>query len=346
MDKIKSLESTISQIERNFGKGSVMRLGEREVIDIDAISSGSLSLDVALGIGGLPKGRIVEIYGPESSGKTTLALHVIAEAQKKKGTCAFIDAEHALDPVYAKKLGVNTDDMLISQPDNGEQALEIADTLVNSNAIDVLVIDSVAALVPRAEIEGDMGDSHMGLHARLMSQALRKLTGSISRSQSLVIFINQIRQKIGIMFGNPETTTGGNALKFYASVRMDIRRIGAIKDRDEVIGNQTRVKIVKNKLAPPFKTVEFDIMYGEGISKTGEILDLAAKLGMVEKSGAWYSYNGDRIGQGRENAKTFLKENSDVAAEIEESIRSSGQKELVPEEENEVDVSKETQKAE
>ncbi len=346
MDKIKSLESTISQIERNFGKGSVMRLGEREVIDIDAISSGSLSLDVALGIGGLPKGRIVEIYGPESSGKTTLALHVIAEAQKKKGTCAFIDAEHALDPVYAKKLGVNTDDMLISQPDNGEQALEIADTLVNSNAIDVLVIDSVAALVPRAEIEGDMGDSHMGLHARLMSQALRKLTGSISRSQSLVIFINQIRQKIGVMFGNPETTTGGNALKFYASVRMDIRRIGAIKDRDEVIGNQTRVKIVKNKLAPPFKTVEFDIMYGEGISKTGEILDLATKLGMVEKSGAWYSYNGDRIGQGRENAKTFLKENSAVAVEIEESIRKTSQKEIVPEEEAEIDISNETQKSE
>ena len=307
MDKLKSLETTISQIERNFGKGSVMRLGEREVVEIDAISSGSLSLDVALGIGGLPKGRIVEIYGPESSGKTTLALHVIAEAQKKNGTCAFIDAEHALDPIYAKKLGVNTDDMLISQPDNGEQALEIADTLVNSNAIDVLVIDSVAALVPRAEIEGDMGDSHMGLHARLMSQALRKLTGSISRSQSLVIFINQIRQKIGVMFGNPETTTGGNALKFYASVRMDIRRIGAIKDRDEVIGNQTRVKIVKNKLAPPFKTVEFDIMYGEGISKTGEILDLASKEGIVEKSGAWYSYNGDRIGQGRENAKHFYK---------------------------------------
>ena len=305
MDKLKSLESTISQIERNFGKGAVMRLGEREVVEIDAISSGSLSLDVALGIGGLPKGRIVEIYGPESSGKTTLALHVIAEAQKKNGTCAFIDAEHALDPVYAKKLGVNTDDMLISQPDNGEQALEIADTLVNSNAIDVLVVDSVAALVPRAEIEGDMGDSHMGLHARLMSQALRKLTGSISRSQSLVIFINQIRQKIGVMFGNPETTTGGNALKFYASVRMDIRRIGAIKDREEVIGNQTRVKIVKNKLAPPFKTVEFDIMYGEGISKTGEILDLASKSGLVEKAGAWYSYNGDRIGQGRENAKTF-----------------------------------------
>ena len=327
MDKLKSLESTISQIERNFGKGSVMRLGERDVIEIDAISSGSLSLDVALGIGGLPKGRIVEIYGPESSGKTTLALHVIAEAQKKNGTCAFIDAEHALDPVYAKKLGVNTDEMLISQPDNGEQALEIADTLVNSSAIDVLVIDSVAALVPRAEIEGDMGDSHMGLHARLMSQALRKLTGSIARSQSLVIFSNQIRQKIGVMFGNPETTTGGNALKFYASVRMDIRRIGAIKDRDEVIGNQTRVKIVKNKLAPPFKTVEFDIMYGEGISKTGEILDLASKSGLVEKSGAWYSYKGDRIGQGRENAKAYLKENPDTASEIEESIRSSSQKE-------------------
>ena len=327
MDKLKSLESTISQIERNFGKGSVMRLGERDVIEIDAISSGSLSLDVALGIGGLPKGRIVEIYGPESSGKTTLALHVIAEAQKKNGTCAFIDAEHALDPVYAKKLGVNTDEMLISQPDNGEQALEIADTLVNSSAIDVLVIDSVAALVPRAEIEGDMGDSHMGLHARLMSQALRKLTGSIARSQSLVIFINQIRQKIGVMFGNPETTTGGNALKFYASVRMDIRRIGAIKDRDEVIGNQTRVKIVKNKVAPPFKTVEFDIMYGEGISKTGEILDLASKSGLVEKSGAWYSYKGDRIGQGRENAKAYLKENPDTASEIEESIRSSSQKE-------------------
>ncbi len=326
MDKLKTLESTISQIERNFGKGSVMKLGEREVVEIDAISSGSLSLDVALGIGGLPKGRIVEIYGPESSGKTTLALHVIAEAQKKGGTCAFVDAEHALDPIYAKKLGVNTDEMLISQPDNGEQALEIADTLVNSNAIDVLVIDSVAALVPRAEIEGDMGDSHMGLHARLMSQALRKLTGSISRSQSLVIFINQIRQKIGVMFGNPETTTGGNALKFYASIRMDIRRIGAIKDRDEVIGNQTRVKVVKNKLAPPFKTVEFDIMYGEGISKTGEILDLATKDGLVEKSGAWYSYNGERIGQGRENAKVFLKENIDIASQIEEIIRSKTNK--------------------
>ena len=346
MDKLKSLETTISQIERSFGKGSVMRLGEREVVEIDAISSGSLSLDVALGIGGLPKGRIVEIYGPESSGKTTLALHVIAEAQKKNGTCAFIDAEHALDPVYAKKLGVNTDDMLISQPDNGEQALEIADTLVNSNAIDVLVIDSVAALVPRAEIEGDMGDSHMGLHARLMSQALRKLTGSISRSQSLVIFINQIRQKIGVMFGNPETTTGGNALKFYASVRMDIRRIGAIKDRDEVIGNQTRVKIVKNKLAPPFKTVEFDIMYGEGISKTGEILDLASKDGIVEKSGAWYSYNGDRIGQGRENAKTFLKENPEIASQIEDSIRASSQKEFVAEEETQDSVLEETQTTE
>jgi len=346
MDKLKSLETTISQIERSFGKGSVMRLGEREVVEIDAISSGSLSLDVALGIGGLPKGRIVEIYGPESSGKTTLALHVIAEAQKKNGTCAFMDAEHALDPVYAKKLGVNTDDMLISQPDNGEQALEIADTLVNSNAIDVLVIDSVAALVPRAEIEGDMGDSHMGLHARLMSQALRKLTGSISRSQSLVIFINQIRQKIGVMFGNPETTTGGNALKFYASVRMDIRRIGAIKDRDEVIGNQTRVKIVKNKLAPPFKTVEFDIMYGEGISKTGEILDLASKDGIVEKSGAWYSYNGDRIGQGRENAKTFLKENPEIASQIEDSIRASSQKEFVAEEENQNSVLEETQTTE
>ena len=338
MDKLKSLESTISQIERSYGKGSVMRLGERDVVEIDAISSGSLSLDVALGIGGLPKGRIVEIYGPESSGKTTLALHVIAEAQKNKGTCAFIDAEHALDPIYAKKLGVNTDEMLISQPDNGEQALEIADTLVNSSAIDVLVVDSVAALVPRAEIEGDMGDSHMGLHARLMSQALRKLTGSISRSQCLVIFINQIRQKIGVMFGNPETTTGGNALKFYASVRMDIRRIGAIKDREEVVGNQTRVKIVKNKLAPPFKTVEFDIMYGEGISKTGEILDLAASIGLVEKSGAWYSYNGDRIGQGRENAKTFLKDNSEIAMKIEQEIRSHGKENKSNEENEKIDV--------
>ena len=321
MDKLKSLESTISQIERNFGKGSVMKLGEREVVDIDAISSGSLSLDVALGIGGLPKGRIVEIYGPESSGKTTLALHVIAEAQKNKGTCAFIDAEHALDPIYAKKLGVDTDEMLISQPDNGEQALEIADTLVNSNAVDVLVIDSVAALVPRAEIEGDMGDSHMGLHARLMSQALRKLTGSISRSKSLVIFINQIRQKIGVMFGNPETTSGGNALKFYSSVRMDIRRIGAIKEKDQIIGNSTRVKVIKNKVAPPFKVVEFDLMYGKGISKLGELIDLGTKAGVVEKSGAWYAYKGEKIGQGRENAKVYLQKNPNVAAEIEKIIR-------------------------
>ena len=339
MDKLKTLESTISQIERNFGKGSVMKLGERDVVEIDAISSGSLSLDMALGIGGLPKGRIVEIYGPESSGKTTLALHVIAEAQKQGGTCAFVDAEHALDPIYAKKLGVKTDEMLISQPDNGEQALEIADTLVNSNAIDVLVIDSVAALVPRAEIEGDMGDSHMGLHARLMSQALRKLTGSISRSQALVIFINQIRQKIGVMFGNPETTTGGNALKFYASIRMDIRRIGAIKDRDEVIGNQTRVKVVKNKLAPPFKTVEFDIMYGEGISKTGEILDLASKIGLVEKAGAWYSYNGDRIGQGRENAKVYLKENPKISDDIENKIRSQKENSDDEKQDTEIDSS-------
>jgi len=342
MDKLKTLESTISQIERSFGKGSVMKLGEKGVVEIDTIPSGSLSLDIALGIGGLPKGRIVEIYGPESSGKTTLSLHVVAEAQKNGGTCAFIDAEHALDPIYAKKLGVNTDEMLISQPDNGEQALEIADTLVNSNAIDVLVIDSVAALVPRAEIEGDMGDSHMGLHARLMSQALRKLTGSISRSKALVIFINQIRQKIGVMFGNPETTTGGNALKFYSSIRMDIRRIGAIKDRDEIVGNQTRVKVVKNKLAPPFKTVEFDIMYNEGISKTGEILDLASKSGIVEKAGAWYSYNGDRIGQGRENAKIFLKENQNISDEIENSIRAKKEDEE-PDESVEQEPSKETE---
>tara|TARA_Y100000022_G_scaffold73145_1_gene62974 strand:- start:2586 stop:3653 length:1068 start_codon:yes stop_codon:yes gene_type:complete len=339
MDKLKSLESTISQIERNFGKGSVMKLGEREVVEIDTIPSGSLSLDIALGIGGLPKGRIVEIYGPESSGKTTLSLHVVAEAQKNDGTCAFIDAEHALDPIYAKKLGVNTDEMLISQPDNGEQALEIADTLVNSNAIDVLVVDSVAALVPRAEIEGDMGDSHMGLHARLMSQALRKLTGSISRSKTLVIFINQIRQKIGVMFGNPETTTGGNALKFYSSIRMDIRRIGPIKDKDEIVGNQTRVKVVKNKLAPPFKIVEFDIMYNEGISKTGEILDLASKVGIVEKSGAWYSYDGERIGQGRENAKIYLKENPETALEIENKIRSDKDKEDKEDKEENVDDS-------
>ena len=321
MDKLKSLESTINQIERNYGKGSVMRLGQKDEVEIETISTGSLSLDLELGIGGFPKGRIVEIYGPESSGKTTLALHALAESQKNGGTCAFIDAEHALDPVYAKKLGVDTDNMLISQPDNGEQALEIADTLVGSSAIDLLVVDSVAALVPRAEIEGDMGDSHMGLHARLMSQALRKLTGSIARSNTLVIFINQIRQKIGIMFGNPETTTGGNALKFYASVRLDIRRIGAIKDRDQIIGNQTKVKVVKNKLAPPFKTVEFDIMYGEGISKTGEIIDLAVKSGIIDKAGAWYSYNNDRIGQGRENAKIFLKDNNDIALEIENELR-------------------------
>ena len=321
MDKLKSLESTISQIERSYGKGSVMRLGQKDKIEIETISTGSLSLDLELGIGGFPKGRIVEVYGPESSGKTTLALHALAESQKNGGTCAFIDAEHALDPVYAKKLGVDTDNMLISQPDNGEQALEIADTLVGSSAIDLLVVDSVAALVPRAEIEGDMGDSHMGLHARLMSQALRKLTGSIAKSNTLVIFINQIRQKIGIMFGNPETTTGGNALKFYASIRLDIRRIGAIKDRDQIIGNQTKVKVVKNKLAPPFKTVEFDIMYGEGISKTGEIVDLAVKHNIIDKAGAWYSYNNDRIGQGRENAKIFLKDNPDVANNIENDLR-------------------------
>ena len=321
MDKLKSLESTISQIERSFGKGSVMRLGQKDKVEIETISTGSLSLDLELGIGGFPKGRIVEIYGPESSGKTTLALHALAESQKNGGTCAFIDAEHALDPVYAKKLGVDTDNMLISQPDNGEQALEIADTLVSSSAIDLLVVDSVAALVPRAEIEGDMGDSHMGLHARLMSQALRKLTGSIAKSNTLVIFINQIRQKIGIMFGNPETTTGGNALKFYASIRLDIRRIGAIKDRYQIIGNQTKVKVVKNKLAPPFKTVEFDIMYGEGISKTGEIVDLAVKHNIIDKAGAWYSYNNDRIGQGRENVKIFLKDNPDVANSIENELR-------------------------
>ena len=334
MDKIKNLESTISQIERSFGKGSVMRLGQNENIEIETVPSGSISLDIALGIGGLPKGRIVEIYGPESSGKTTLALHAIAEAQKNGGTCAFIDAEHALDPVYAKKLGVDADNMLISQPDSGEQALEIADTLVNSNAIDILVIDSVAALVPRAELEGDMGDSHMGLHARLMSQALRKLTGSISKTNAMVIFINQIRQKIGVMFGNPETTTGGNALKFYASIRMDIRRIGAIKDREKIVGNQTRVKIVKNKLSPPFKTVEFDVMYGEGISKTGEILDLAVEKGLVEKSGAWYSYNNQRIGQGRENAKIFLKENQSTSDEIEKILRSDNKKQETEFEEN------------
>ena len=321
-DRNVALESAIGQIEKAFGKGSVMKLGTSGVnLDVQAISTGSLGLDVALGIGGLPKGRIVEIYGPESSGKTTLALHVVAEAQKTGGTCAFVDAEHALDPVYAKKLGVNIDDLLISQPDAGEQALEIADTLVRSGAISVLVIDSVAALVPRAELEGDMGDSHMGLQARLMSQALRKLTSSISKSNCLVIFINQIRQKIGIMFGNPETTSGGNALKFYASVRLDIRRIGAIKDKDDIIGNQTRVKVVKNKVAPPFRTVEFDIMYGEGISKNGEIIDLGVSADIIEKSGSWFSYNDQRIGQGRENAKNFLKENTDIAFEIEDKIK-------------------------
>src|SRR6202140_5219844 len=317
MDKTKALDAALSQIERSFGKGSIMRLGKNNrSMDVDTVSTGSLGLDIALGIGGLPRGRVVEIYGPESSGKTTLALHVIAEAQKNGGTCAFIDAEHALDPGYAKKLGVNVDELLISQPDAGEQALEIADTLVRSGAIDVLVVDSVAALVPRAELEGEMGDSHMGLHARLMSQALRKLTGSISRSRTMVVFINQIRMKIGIMFGNPETTTGGNALKFYASIRMEIRRIGQIKEREQVVGNQTRVKVVKNKLAPPFRQVEFDIMYGEGVSKVGELIDLGVKAGVVEKSGAWFSYDSQRIGQGRENAKIFLKENPDMAAKI------------------------------
>ncbi|MBR2299630.1 MAG: recombinase RecA [Alphaproteobacteria bacterium] len=321
MEKDKALDAALSQIERAFGKGSIMRLGQNTNIDIEAISTGSLGIDIALGIGGLPKGRIIEIYGPESSGKTTLALSVIAQSQKKGGTCAFIDAEHALDPSYAKKIGVDIENLLISQPDAGEQALEIADTLVRSGAIDVLVVDSVAALVPKAELEGEMGDSHMGLQARLMSQALRKLTATISRSNTLVIFINQIRMKLGVMFGNPETTTGGNALKFYASVRMDIRRIGAIKDKDDVIGNQTRVKIVKNKVAPPFKTVDFDIMYGEGISKTGELVDLGVKAGIVDKAGAWFSYNGEKIGQGRENAKIFLKEHPEVADEIENKIR-------------------------
>ena len=322
MDKNKALDAAVTQIERAFGKGSIMRLGANEsVVQIAAISTGSLGLDLALGIGGLPRGRIVEIYGPESSGKTTLALHVIAEAQKSGGTCAFVDAEHALDSGYARKLGVDLENLLISQPDAGEQALEIADTLVRSGAIDVLVVDSVAALTPRAELEGEMGDSHMGLHARLMSQALRKLTASVAKSNTLIIFINQIRMKIGVMFGNPETTTGGNALKFYASVRLDIRRIGQIKDKEEVVGNQTRVKVVKNKVAPPFKVIEFDIMYGEGVSKTGELLDLGVKAGIVEKSGSWFSYNSERIGQGRENAKTFLKENPQVAAQIENQIR-------------------------
>nr|WP_277419638.1 recombinase RecA [Marinicauda algicola] len=321
MDKQKALDAALSQIDRAFGKGSVMKLGSRPNQNIEAISTGSLGLDIALGVGGLPKGRIVEIYGPESSGKTTLALHCVAEAQKAGGTAAFVDAEHALDPVYARKLGVDVNELLVSQPDAGEQALEIADTLVRSGAIDVLVIDSVAALTPRAELEGEMGDSLPGLQARLMSQALRKLTGSISKSNTLVIFINQIRMKIGVMFGSPETTTGGNALKFYASVRLDIRRIGALKDRDEVIGNQTKVKVVKNKVAPPFREVEFDILYGEGISKTGELIDLGVKGGIVEKSGSWYSFESERIGQGRENSRKFLLDNPDIAAKIEAAVR-------------------------
>jgi recombination protein RecA len=325
MDKQKALESALAQIERQFGKGSIMKLGQGGAVlpEIEATSTGSLGLDIALGIGGLPKGRIIEIYGPESSGKTTLTLHCVAEEQKKGGVCAFVDAEHALDPLYAKKLGVNLEELLISQPDTGEQALEITDTLVRSGAVSMVVVDSVAALTPKAELEGDMGEAQVGLQARLMSQAMRKLTGSISRSNCMVIFINQIRMKIGVMFGSPETTTGGNALKFYSSVRLDIRRIGAIKDRDEVVGNATRVKVVKNKVAPPFKQVEFDIMYGEGISKTGELLDLGVKAGVVEKSGSWFSYSGERIGQGRENAKTFLKTNTRVALEIEDKIRAA-----------------------
>ena len=323
VDKQKALDAALGQIERAFGKGSIMRLGDERVVETEVVSTGSLSLDIALGIGGLPRGRVVEVYGPESSGKTTLALHVVAEAQKLGGTCAFVDAEHALDPIYARKLGVDVDELLISQPDTGEQGLEIADTLVRSAAIDVLVIDSVAALVPRAELEGEMGDQLPGLQARLMSQALRKLTSSISRSRTMVLFINQLRMKIGVMFGNPETTSGGNALKFYASVRLDIRRIGAIKDRDEVVGNQTKIKVVKNKMAAPFKVVEFDIMYGEGISKNGELLDLGVQAGIVEKSGAWFSFEGQRVGQGRENAKTFLRENPGIAATIETRIRES-----------------------
>ncbi|MBI1393126.1 MAG: recombinase RecA [Alphaproteobacteria bacterium] len=323
VDKKKALDAAIGQIDKAFGKGSLMRLGDREVVDIESVSTGSLGLDIALGIGGLPRGRIVEIYGPESSGKTTLALHTVAQVQKKGGVAAFIDAEHALDPIYAQKLGVDLTELLISQPDTGEQALEIADTLVRSGAVEVLVIDSVAALTPRAELEGEMGDSLPGLQARLMSQALRKLTGSISKSNCLVIFINQIRMKIGVMFGSPETTTGGNALKFYASVRLDIRRIGAIKNRDEVVGNATRVKVVKNKVAPPFKQVEFDIMYGEGVSYTGELVDLGVKAGVVEKSGSWFSYKDERIGQGRENAKQFLKDNPDMAAAIDAAVRAN-----------------------
>jgi recombination protein RecA len=321
MDKERALTAALSQIEKNYGKGSVMKLGQRQEMNIEAIPTGSLGLDVALGIGGIPKGRIIEIFGPESSGKTTLTLHIIAEAQKKGGTCAFIDAEHALDPVYAKKVGVNTDELIISQPDTGEQALEITDTLVRSGAVDLVVIDSVAALVPKAEIDGEMGDSHMGLQARLMSQALRKLTASISRTNCVVIFINQIRMKIGVMFGSPETTTGGNALKFYASIRMDIRRIGSIKDKEEVIGNQTRVKVVKNKVAPPFRTVDFDIMYGSGISKEGEIIDIGVKYDFIEKSGSWFSYGDMRIGQGRENAKQYMKDNPVIAEELSEKIK-------------------------
>ena len=320
-EKNKSLEAAISQIDQNFGKGSVMRLGQQQALDIEAISTGSLSLDLALGIGGLPKGRIIEVYGPESSGKTTLALQVIAEAQKVGGICAFVDAEHAMDPIYAKKLGVKTEELLISQPDTGEQALEITDTLIKSGSISVLVVDSVAALTPKAELEGEMGDHHVGLQSRLMSQALRKLTGSVSKSNTMVIFINQIRMKIGVMFGNPETTSGGNALKFYSSVRIDIRRIGAIKDRDEIVGNQTRVKVVKNKVSAPFKIVEFDIMYGEGISKNGELIDIGVSSEIIEKSGSWYSYKTERIGQGRENAKQYLKENPETAEEIENIIR-------------------------
>ena len=323
VDRSKALDAAVTQIERAFGKGSIMKLGQRDVVEADVISTGSLGLDIGLGIGGLPRGRVVEIYGPESSGKTTLALHVVAEAQKTGGTCAFVDAEHALDPIYAKKLGVDVQELLISQPDAGEQALEIADTLVRSGAIDVLVIDSVAALVPRAELEGEMGDTHVGLQARLMSQALRKLTSSVAKSNTLIIFINQIRMKIGVMFGNPETTSGGNALKFYSSVRMEIRRIGAIKDRDEVVGNQTRVKVVKNKMAPPFKMIEFDIMYGEGVSKMGELLDFGVKAGIVEKSGSWFSYDSQRIGQGRENAKSFLRDNLELAQDIEKQIRAN-----------------------
>ncbi|MDR1910530.1 MAG: recombinase RecA [Holosporales bacterium] len=322
MDKQKALEAAVAQIERAFGKGSVMRLGQREsAIEVDSISTGSLGLDIALGIGGFPRGRVIEIFGPESSGKTTLALHVVAEAQKGSGMCAFVDAEHALDPVYARKLGVNVDDLIISQPDTGEQALEITDTLIRSGAIDVVVVDSVAALVPKAELEGDMGDSHMGLQARLMSQALRKLTGTISRSHCIVIFINQIRMKIGVLFGNPETTTGGNALKFYASVRLDIRRIGSIKEKEETIGSQTRIKVVKNKLAPPFRVVDLDILYGEGISKTGELLDLGVKAEIIEKSGTWYAYKGQRLGQGREAARQFLKDSPSVAQAIESALR-------------------------